>query len=205
MLKVLSTTPLPIIFVMVGIILLVLAILPIKTKSLGPLSDQQRKISAITGIILIILGIVLYFLPTSSLALPMDSQSYKITITNPPPDFDIAVQLTNNGGIFQVQGTVSSYKKDPNLRIIVLIHSARPFVKGWWIQTPATVNEKGDWQADAQIGSNYYPPHVGDELEVIALVVKQENIGTNPQVDDINGLKPIVQSDTIKLTIKELR
>jgi hypothetical protein len=204
-LKELSTTPLPVILVMCGIVLLVIAILPIKIEKLGPLSARQQKISAITGITFVILGIVLYFLPATSLALPAAPPSYKITITTPPPDFDIAVQLTDNGGVFKVNGVITSYKKDTNLRVIVLIHSQKPYVKGWWMQTPAIVNENGDWQSGAQIGSNYYPPHVGDELDVIALVVNQGNIGTDPHVDDINRLKPIIESDVIHLTIKEIR
>ncbi len=204
-LKDIGTTPLPVILVLFGILLLVAAILPIRIEKLGPLSARQQRTSAITGTIFVILGIVLYFLPTTSLALPTNSPVYKITITTPPPDFDIAIQLTDNGGIFKVNGVVTSYKKDANLAIIVLIHSDKPFVKGWWMQTPATVNEKGDWQSDAQIGSNYYPPHVGDELDVIALVVNQENIGTDPHVEDINRLEPIIQSDAIHLTIKEIR
>ena len=123
----------------------------------------------------------------------------------PPPNFDIAVQLTDNGGVFKVKGVVTSYKNDANLRIIVLIHSDKPYVKGWWIQTPAVVNDKGDWQTDAQIGSNYYAPNIGDELDVIALVVNKVKIGSDPHVDDINTLDPIIQSDAIHLTIKEIR
>jgi hypothetical protein len=200
----LKDTPVPAILVIGGIIFLLLAIAPIKNLVVEKLSNQQRKLSGIVGVVLMLCGIALYSIPIQT------SQNTKgdpsVMILEPLSTNNLSVKLVDGWAVFKVSGVSANVQSNQDLRIVILVRSTRPYVAGWWRQLPAVVNpSNGDWQAEAQIGNQVYPPNIGDELEILAAVISYEQLKRDPHINDIKDVKPVAISETIKFTISEIK
>lgn len=125
-----------------------------------------------------------------------------VAITNPAAGQQIEIRLADTGsGSFTVSGTSSEVFSDPNLRVYVLVHPADPPAAGWWIQQPATVERNGQWSTLAWIGNKDFPPHVGDKIDILVVATKPEQITGFEKISDPKDIKPVAQSDIIKISI----
>jgi hypothetical protein len=125
-----------------------------------------------------------------------------VAITNPAAGQQIEVRLAETGsGSFTVSGTSSAVFSDSNLRVYVLVHPADPPAAGWWIQQPATVERNGQWSTLSWIGNKDFPPHVGDKIDILVVVTKPEQVTGLEKVSDPKDIKPVAQSDIVKISI----
>lgn len=125
-----------------------------------------------------------------------------VAITNPAARQQIEIRLADTGsGSFTVSGISSEAFSDPNLRVYVLVHPADPPGAGWWIQQPAIVERNGQWSTLAWIGNKDFPPHVGDKIDILVVATKPEQVIGFEKVSDPKDIKPVAQSDIIKVSI----
>ena len=108
--------------------------------------------------------------------------------------------METDSGSFFVSG-VSERVADFNLRVYILIYPVEPHGGGWWIQPSVVMKSDGSWSGRAWIGCSGYPPHVGDTLNIQAIVTTPERVKNRPMVDDPDDLKPGAKSNIVSLTI----
>jgi len=125
-----------------------------------------------------------------------------IAITNPATGQQIEVRLAETGsGSFTVSGTSSGVFSDPNLRAYVLVHPVDPPAAGWWIQQPATVEPNGQWSTLVWIGNKDFSPHVSDKIDILIVATKPEQVTGLEKVSDPKDIKPIAQSNIVKVSV----
>jgi hypothetical protein len=125
-----------------------------------------------------------------------------VAITDPAMNQAIEVRTIDTGpGSFTVSGISAEVFSDPDLRVYVLVHPADPPAAGWWIQQPATVEQNNSWSTIAWIGSKDFPPHAGDKIDLLVVVTKPENVIGFVNVSDPKDIKPLAQSNIIRVSI----
>ena len=125
-----------------------------------------------------------------------------VTITSPSTSQQIEVRLADTGsGSFTVSGISSEVFSAPNIRVYVLVHPADPPAAGWWIQQPATVEKNGQWSTLAWIGDRNSPPHAGDKIDILVIATKPEHVAGFDKISDPKDVKPVAQSDIIRVSI----
>lgn len=125
-----------------------------------------------------------------------------VEITSPSANQQIEVRLANTGsGSFIVNGISSKIFSDPDLRVYVLIHPFDPPAAGWWIQEPAAVEQNGQWSTIAWIGSKDFPPHVGDEIDILVVAARPELVRGLVKISDPKDVNPAAQSDIFRVSI----
>ena len=129
-----------------------------------------------------------------------------IAVTNPVPGQQIEVRLAETGSVsFLVSGTSSGVYSRSNLRLYVLIHPAEPFASGWWIQQPAAVNRNGQWETVAWHGAREFPPQPGDKIDILIVVADSVDVAGRAQISDPKEIKPVTQSDIIRVSIGTIK
>ena len=129
----------------------------------------------------------------------------EIAIVNPQKGAKIDAVLTEDGGYFMVNGTSANVVGNGSLRIVLLVHSADPFTEGWWAQAaPVTEEKSGKWSSIAWLGKKEYPPVEGQKYEMIALVVKEQNIKAEDVFRDPGELTYIARSENSYFEVGKL-
>jgi len=131
----------------------------------------------------------------------------QVAITDPVNGQQIEVRILAEAGSgsFGVSGTSAEVFADPTLRLYVLVHPADPFASGWWIQQAATVDRNGQWTTQAWIGNEDFPPHVGDKIDILAIVTDPARVGGRNQISDPKDANPATQSGIIRMSIGSIR
>jgi hypothetical protein len=139
-----------------------------------------------------LLGAGLYWLqhPRLSIANPTTQGSAHVTILD-----------STGAGRFEVSGVSSNIATRNDMRLYVLVHPVEPYAGGWWIQHPANVSRNGKWTSEVWIGSDEFPPHDGDVVEIIAVVAWPESVLGRMHVDSPSQLDPDEITDIQRFTL----
>lgn len=127
-----------------------------------------------------------------------------VSIREPQPNAEVEFRNISGGGMaFTVSGTSSKVVSNNDLRIIVLVHPANPYAKGWWLQ-PAAIfggEEPDDWEAEVQLGTAGFLPDPGNQFDIWAIVVREEVIPDDGYVVAPEDLSPLARSEKLSITI----
>ena len=126
-----------------------------------------------------------------------------VAITSPVTGQQVEVRLlTETGsGAFMVSGTSSEVFADPDLQVYVLVHPSDPFAGGWWIQQSATVDRNGQWTTQAWIGSKDFPPQIGHQVDILAVVADPRRIADRVWIANPKNIRPVAQSDIVRISL----
>lgn len=88
------------------------------------------------------------------------------------------------------EGTSQNVASNSDLGIYMFVKAQRPANAPWFRHPDKARLEdaSGTWQANAQLGSNQYPPQTGDVFQLIALVLADESVVGGFEFPDYRGL-----------------
>jgi len=166
---------------------------------------QQRKFQINFG--WIITGVVAA-LTFGVLGLAYDALSPEptVNIISPKNGDSIVVKIADTGsGSFFVEGNSTGVIDKMDLRVYVFVHPADPFAEGWWKQPAVVMESDGSWSTQSWIGDKGFPPHVGDLIDIVALVAASEHIQDITKGIDPKDIKPKAQSNIVRFNIGTIK
>jgi len=138
-------------------------------------------------------GLSLLFRPSVAITSPVRGQDVEVT------------RIETGSAYFEVAGTSERVAGDPELRIYVLVHPAKPFASGWWVQSPSATAPDGQWKGVAWIGNPEFPTQPGHVVQIVAVAARVEDVQSVQHVDDPKDLRPRTMSPFVEFTIGKVK
>jgi len=152
--------------------------------------------AGVTGVLtFFVIGAILslLFRPSVAITSPVEGQEVEIT------------RVDTGSAYFEVIGTSKHVAGNPELRIYVLVHPARPFASGWWVQSSSATAPDGRWEGVAWIGSPEFQAQTGDAVQIVAVAAPLEDVQGVQHVDDPKDLRPRAMSPFVEFTIGKVK
>jgi len=67
------------------------------------------------------------------------------------------------------------------------------------------VDATGSWRAECWIGNTDFPPHAGDEVDVVGVAAKPSAVAGKLHVSDPKDLVPAARSHVVHFTLRPVR
>ncbi len=180
----------------------------IRTRTENPIRPTAKGNLGL-WLLVIVIGLLTAFAAANIYNFQFDKPSIAISFPRNNDSIELhAVDETMTSGTYIVKGSSRNVVSREDLRISILIHAVNPIGTGWWMWPLPTVNDDGQWEAQAGAGGKGSPVEIGQEYDIVAVAASRETIyGVDHSiaVPDIKDLKPEAVSRRVHVRIGSIK